>query len=61
MNLISIIQVSGIICVLKIHLLNLLFDFPRALDNAPNTKKPGVKLAKTPQTQIYRVMDGGLI
>jgi hypothetical protein len=41
--------------------LNLLFDFPRALDIAPNTRKPGAKHAKTPQTQIYRVMDGGFI
>jgi hypothetical protein len=41
--------------------LNLLFDFPRALDIAPNTRKTGAKHAKTPQTQTTFNVDGGLI
>jgi hypothetical protein len=41
--------------------LNLLFDFPRALNIEPNTRKTGAKHAKTPQTQIYHGMDGGFI
>jgi hypothetical protein len=48
--------------------LNLLFDFPRTLDIAPNTRKSEAKHAKTPTDsdlscdgrRVYLVKTGGL-